>query len=78
MIEEFGRVALTEDLPEHGLKAGDLATVVHIHTNPPGYELEVFTLDGQTLAVVSAFPHQVRPIGKREVAQARVLEAVGG
>jgi hypothetical protein len=37
-------------------------------------ELEVFTLDGKTLAVVSAYAHQVRPLGKREVAQARALE----
>jgi hypothetical protein len=74
MIREFDRVALTDDLPEHGLKSGDIATVVDIHTNPPGYELEVFTLDGKTLAVVSAYAHQVRPLGKREVAQARALE----
>ena len=75
MIKEFDRVVLTEDLPAEGLKAGDLATVVHVHSNPAGYELEFFTLDGNTLAVVSAFPHQVRPVGKREVAQARALEA---
>ena len=73
MIKELDRVALTEDLPEHGLKRGDIATVVLIH-EIPRYELEFFTLDGSTLAVVSAFPHQVRPLGRREVAQARVLE----
>lgn len=73
MIKELDRVALTEDMPKYGLKRGDIATVVLVH-EIPGYELEFFTLDGRTLAVVSAHPHQVRPIGKREVAQARVLE----
>jgi hypothetical protein len=73
MIKEFDRVALTEDMPEYGLKRGDIATVVLVH-EIPGYELEFFTLDGKTLAVVSAFPHQVRSLGRREVAQARALE----
>jgi hypothetical protein len=75
MIKEHDRVALTEDFPEHGLKRGDIATVVMVHTIP-GYELEFVTLDGDTLAVISAFPHQVRPLGKREIAQARSLEHV--
>ena len=72
-FKEHDLVVLTEDLPAEGLKAGDVGTIVMVHTIP-GYELEVTTLDGKTIAVVSVFPHQVRPIGKREVAQARALE----
>lgn len=75
MIKEHDRVALTEDIPEHGLKRGDIATVVMVHSLP-GYELEFITLEGDTLAVISAYPHQVRPLGKREIAQARNLESV--
>ena len=75
MIKEHDRVALTEDFPEYGLKRGDIATVVMVHAIP-GYELEFVTLDGSTLAVISAYPHQVRPLGKREIAQARSLEHV--
>ncbi len=74
MIKELDRVALTEDFPEYGLKRGDIGVVVLVHTKP-GYELEFFTLDGDTLAVISAHSHQVRALGKREVAQARQLEA---
>ena len=73
MIKEHDRVALTEDIPEHGLKRGDIATVVMVHAIP-GYELEFVTLDGATFAVISAFPNQVRAIGRREIAQARELE----
>ncbi len=73
MIKEHDRVALTEDMPAHGLKRGDIGTVVMVHSTP-GYELEFVTLDGETFAVVSAFPHQVRPLGRREIAQARELE----
>ena len=73
MIKEHDLVVLTEDLPAEGLKAGDVGTIVMVH-EIPGYEVEVATLDGRTIAIVSVFPHQVRPVGNREVAQARVLE----
>ena len=31
MIGEFERIALTRDLPEDGLVAGDSGTVVHVY-----------------------------------------------
>lgn len=72
MINELDTVVLTEDLPEQSLKRGDLGTVVLIHA-AGGYEVEFMTLDGQTLTVVSLFSHQVRPVGRREIAQARAV-----
>ncbi|MCI0564729.1 MAG: DUF4926 domain-containing protein [Nitrososphaera sp.] len=45
MIKELDTVVLTQDLPEHGLKQGDLGTVVLIHA-AGGYEIEFMTLDG--------------------------------
>ena len=71
MIKEHDSVVLTEDLREEGLKAGDIGTVVHIHRNGEGYEVEFMTLDGETLAVVTLLPSQVRPIGHGEIANAR-------
>ena len=42
----FSRVALKEDLPAHGLRRGDVATIVETHPGEehqePGYSLEVF------------------------------------
>ncbi len=72
MIRELDRVILTADLPEHGLKTGDVGTVVLSHDGR-GYEVEFMTLDGETLAVVSLFADQVRPIGRREIAHARAV-----
>ncbi len=72
MIRELETIVLTEDLPEHGLKQGDLGTVVLIHA-AGGYEVEFMTLDGQTLTVVSLLHQQVRPVGRREIAQARAV-----
>lgn len=73
MIRELDRVVLTTDLSEPGLKAGDIGTVVLVHRDNQGYEVEFVTLTGETVAVVSLFPTQLRPIGQREIAQARVM-----
>ena len=75
MINEFDRVVLTENLPEHGLAAGDVATVVMVHGDHAGYELEFCAPNGETVAIVSAFPHQVRPAASGEVNHARPLVA---
>ncbi len=74
MIRELDSVVLTEDLLEHGLKRGDIGTVVLVHRDEAGYEVEFLTLDGETVAVISLTADQVRPIGRGEVAQARALE----
>ena len=72
MIKELDSIALTVDLPEHGLKEGDVGTVVLVH-GAKGYEVEFMTLDGEALVVVSLSADQVRPIGRREIAHARAL-----
>jgi len=75
MIKELDTVVLTTDLPEYGLERGDIGTVVLAHENSKGYEVEFVTLDGETMGVVSLFPSQVRPIGRREIAHARPVES---
>jgi HTH-type transcriptional regulator/antitoxin MqsA len=72
MMNELDTVVLTTDLPEHSLKAGDLGTVVLVHRHG-GYEVEFTTLDGETVAVVSLSSDQVRPVGRREIAHARLV-----
>jgi hypothetical protein len=74
MIKELEQVVLTVDLPEHGLRGGDIGTVVLEHGSR-GYEVEFVALDGETVAVVSLSPNEVRAIGPREIAQARPIEA---
>lgn len=73
MIKELDRVILSTNLPEHSLKSGDIGTVVLMHDLSEGFEVEFVSLDGETVAVVSLFTHQVRPIGRREIAHARPL-----
>jgi len=75
MIKEHECVVLTQDLPAEGLQTGDMGTVVHIHRGATAYEVEFMTLAGETLAVVTLLPAQVRPIARRDVAHVRELAA---
>jgi hypothetical protein len=74
MIKEHDTVVLTEDLPNEGLAAGDIGTVVHVHNNSEGYEVEFMTLAGQTIAVASLLAGQVRPVNRQDVAHVRELQ----
>ncbi len=47
MIREHEGIVLTQDLPDEGLQAGDVGTVVHIHQEGAAYEVEFITLVGQ-------------------------------
>ncbi|MBM4030768.1 MAG: DUF4926 domain-containing protein [Planctomycetes bacterium] len=76
MIRELENVVLLAELPEEGLRRGDIGAVVLVHGQGKGYEVEFATLDGETIAVVTLLAEQVRPIGRREIANARVLEPV--
>jgi hypothetical protein len=73
MINEHDSIVLTEDLPQAGLEAGDIGVVVHIHGRSEGYEVEFMTLTGDTVAVVTLKPDQVREIDRRDVAHSRQM-----
>lgn len=59
-IREHDCVVPTADLPEDGLLKGDVGTLVHIHDNGTGYEVEFMTLGGETVAVTTVMPSQLR------------------
>ncbi|MBI3849224.1 MAG: DUF4926 domain-containing protein [Verrucomicrobia bacterium] len=73
-IKEHDCVVLTKNLPEEGLVAGDVGTVVHIHKNGVAYEVEFVTLAGRTVAVATVEASQLRPVGKRDISHVRELE----
>ena len=70
-MRELETVVLAEDLPAHGLTAGDIGTVVLVHRGDGAYEVEFVALDGETLAVVTLTGPQLRPITSREIAHVR-------
>jgi Domain of unknown function (DUF4926) len=73
MIQELDTVVLDVDLPEYHLEKGDIGTVVLIHQNYKGYEVEFITLEGETLLVISLFPSQIRTVKKREIPHVRLV-----
>jgi hypothetical protein len=78
VIEEHERAVLTRDLPEKGLVAGDVGTVVSVHhvgegDEPAGYTLEFFSPAGETITLATVTADDVRATGAREVLHARAL-----
>jgi hypothetical protein len=73
MIKGHDCIVLLQDLPQDNLKAGDIGTVVHVHKGGAGYEVEFMTLTGETVAVVTLLPSQLRPIARGDLAHVREL-----
>ncbi|CAD5253677.1 DUF4926 domain-containing protein [Imperialibacter sp. EC-SDR9] len=51
----------------------DIGTVVMIHDNGKGYEVEFFTLKGKTRSVETLKASQVRSVKSNEVAHSRKI-----
>ena len=73
----YQRVVLTQDLPNEGLRAGDVGVVVEHYPAradvPEGFELEVFAANGQSVAVVSVPASLVREATEHEVLSVREM-----
>ena len=75
MIRELENVILDCNLPDYGLSAGDVGTVVLVHGRGKGYEVEFTTLAGETIAVVTLRTSQVKAVREHLIAHARTLAA---
>jgi hypothetical protein len=77
-FELFQDVILTVDLPEHGLCAGDVGTLVERHSVPGkevGYSVEFFDMTGRTVAVVTVPQSCLRTPTAADRPSARTLAA---
>ena len=74
---EHERIVLMTDLPEHGLQAGDVGTIVHIYGGEQAYEVEFVALTGKTVAVVTVRSDQTRTVKEDEITHARAMTAAG-
>jgi hypothetical protein len=63
-------VVLDRDLPQHGLRAGDLGAVVEVY-EPEGLEVEFVTASGKTQALVSLNVNDVRPVQENDLVTVR-------
>jgi hypothetical protein len=73
----YQRVALRRDLPEHGLRRGDVAVLVDHVEHPEGGEqgcvLEVFNAVGESIAVVAVPESDLEDLRADEVLAVRPL-----
>jgi len=65
---------LKKDLPDHGLREGDVGVVVEVY-EPDGLEIEFVTGSGKTQALVTLKITDVRTIGDAEILTVRALDA---
>jgi hypothetical protein len=63
-------VVLDRDLPEHGLKVGDLGTIVEIY-EPDGLEVEFVTASGRTGALLTLSVGDVRHVADGDLVSVR-------
>jgi hypothetical protein len=75
----YSEVILTRDVGEHGLRAGDVGTVVERHVVPgvaeEGYSLEFFDMTGNTVAIVTLPASALRVPTPADRPAARALSA---
>ncbi len=69
-------VVLTRDLPEHGLKRGDLGAVVEVYERD-GLEVEFVTASGQTGALVTLTSMDLRPVFDTDLVSVRQFRHSG-
>jgi len=76
----YQEIALTRNLPEHQLKAGDIATLIDFVSHPSGGEdgclLEVFNAVGESIAVVAVPISAITALRADEIFAVRSLEQV--
>jgi hypothetical protein len=69
-------VVLERDLPEHGLRCGDLGAIVELY-EPDGLDVEFLLASGQTHALAELTTSDVRPTRSRDIIAVRDLDRSG-
>ncbi|MCL4819621.1 MAG: DUF4926 domain-containing protein [Vicinamibacteria bacterium] len=71
-FEPLETVVLTHDIPEQGLKAGDLGAVVEVYDGD-GVEVEFVRASGETTALVTLTVSDLRPVSDRDMLAVRAV-----
>jgi hypothetical protein len=70
MYRTLDTVVLNRDLPDHGLRRGDLGAVVEVY-EPDGVEVEFVTASGRTAALVTLTARDIRPVADDDLVSVR-------
>ena len=71
-FKELQTVVLDRDLPEHGLRRGDLGAVVQVY-EPDGLEIEFVSASGKTEALVTLRDTDVRAVADGDLIAVRKI-----
>jgi len=74
-FEELECVVLAHDIPEHGLRAGDLGTVLEVYSGC-GVEVEFVRGSGATQALLTLNEQDIRKIDAHDLLATRRLAEV--
>jgi hypothetical protein len=69
-VQPLEVVVLTHDVPTHGLRRGDLGTVVEIY-GPLSIGVEFVAASGRTQALVTLHPTDLRPVADDDLVAVR-------
>jgi hypothetical protein len=76
-LELYKDAVLTVDIPNEGLRAGDLGTIIEQHQAPSGgeacYSVEFFDMTGRTVAVVTVSASSLRGPTSADLPSVRVV-----
>ena len=76
-IRELDTVVLVRDLPESGLRAGDLGAIVQVYS-AEALEVEFVTASGRTVALLSVSASDVRPVRDDDLLAVRPTRSIRG
>lgn len=80
-LELYSEVALTQNIAEHNLKIGDVATLVDFVPHPQGGEegcvLEIFNAVGESIDVVTVPISAIKSLSASEILTIRPLKQAG-
>ncbi len=70
-------VVLKRNVPEAGLRVGDLGAIVEVH-DPDHFEVEFVAASGRTQALVTLGSEDIRHVNDRDLIAVRSLERAVG
>ena len=63
-------IVLDRDIPEHGLRKGDLGAIVEVYA-PDAFEVEFVTASGRTAALLPLDARDIRPVADDDLVSVR-------
>ncbi len=77
MFNLLDTVVLTRDIPDVGLRRGDLGAIVEVY-GPNAFEVEFVAASGRTQALVTLTADDMRHVGDQDLVSVRPLESTAG